>query len=242
MNVFQQEIQLQFTHCDLAGTWRPSAILETMQDMAGIHGTELGFGREAMLKQNLVWVVTRLEVEMDRYPRYGETVHVETFPTINRRCFFPRWFLFKDADGHEIGRAGSLWALLDLSARRMAPPTAVTPLLPDNSGLTPPMSLPATCFQVGKVQVEGLYVPQYADLDVNMHVNNVRYMDLCCNALGIDAMRENWMHRFAINYDKEIVAGQQIKTLLGRDGESFSFSGVEGDQRHFDISGILLPR
>lgn len=242
MNVFQSDFTLQFTQCDLSGAWRPSAVLETMQDVATRHGTELGFGRDALLHKGLVWVITRLEVEMDRYPRLGETVHVETFPTANRRWFFPRWFIFRDAGGQELGRAGSLWALLDVNARRMAPPTAVVPLLPDNSALTPPMALPATCDQVGQVQQEGLFVPQYADLDVNMHVNNVRYLDLCCNALGIDTLRTHWLRRFAVNYDREIVPGQRIRTLLGRDGDRFSFSGAEGDQRHFEISGILLPR
>lgn len=242
MNTYKQEIALTFTQCDMAGVWRPSAILEAMQDAAGIHGAELGFGRETLLQQGLIWIITRLEVEMDRYPRFGETVTVETFPTAARRWFFPRWFLFRDQNGQEVGRAGSLWALLDLNARRMAPPTSVIPLLPDNSALTPPMSLPATCNQVGKVQLEGTYVPQYADLDGNMHVNNVKYLDFCCNALGIDTMRCCCLHRFAINYNKEIVPGQRITTLLGRDGDSFSFSGMEGDVRHFDISGILMPR
>ena len=34
----------------------------------------LGFGREALSPMGIVWVVTRLEVVMDRYPLIGETV------------------------------------------------------------------------------------------------------------------------------------------------------------------------
>ena len=32
-----------------------------------------------------------------------------------RRWFFPRYYVFRDEQGQELGRAGSLWALLNLS-------------------------------------------------------------------------------------------------------------------------------
>ena len=40
-----------------------------------------------LLKQNIVWIITRMEVEMSRYPMLGETVTVETFPTPARRRY-----------------------------------------------------------------------------------------------------------------------------------------------------------
>ena len=57
----------------------PSAILETMQDVAGAHSLLLGCGREDLVKQNIVWVLSRSELHMDRYPAAGEkiTVHPE---------------------------------------------------------------------------------------------------------------------------------------------------------------------
>ncbi len=242
MDLYRMSKELMTTDCDLAGAWRPSGILEAMQDAAGVHGEKLGFGREALLKQGLIWVISRLEVEMDAYPHFGDSVTIETFPTANRRWFFPRWYVFKNSAGEEIGRAGSLWVLLDLKARRMAPPDAVASLIPDNSALSVPMNLPSTCMEVGQVKKENLYIPQYADLDLNMHVNNVKYLDLCCNALGIEMMQRHCLRRFAVNYTQEIRAGQQIRTVLGMDGDLFSFSGLEGDRRHFDISGELMKR
>lgn len=242
MNVYTQEKLLMTADCDCTGFWRASSILELMQDAAGVHGTMLGFGREALLEHGLVWVISRLEVEMDRYPRFGDKVTVETFPTANRRCFFPRWYVLKDEGGKEIGRAGSLWMLLDFKERKLAPPTLVVPLLPDNSALTPPMPLPSTCRETEGDKQEGLYIPQYADLDLNMHVNNVKYMDLFCNALGVETMQHYCLRRFAVNYAREIRAGQKLRTLLGRDGLECSFSGMEGEERHFDISATLMAR
>ena len=87
-----------------------------------------------------------------------------------------------------------------------------------------------------------LHQPVYTDLDVNGHVNNTRYMDWCCNALGIDTMKDSCLARFDVNYDVEVRPGQEVRTELRRLGEEFSFSGFEGDTRHFDVGGTLAPR
>ena len=48
-----------------------------------------------------------------------------------------------------VGKAGTLWLLLDLGTRRMLPPGEVGKLIPDNKDLSVPMNLPAT---VGSLQ------------------------------------------------------------------------------------------
>jgi len=242
MKVYKEEFVLRATHCDLTGQWKPTAILETMQEMAGTHAELLGVGRNALIEKNVVWVVTRAEVVMDRYPSMLERISIETFPMPNRRWFFPRYFVFRDDKGEKIGHAGTLWALLDLSTRKMAKPDEVSALMPDNSDLLAPFGLPATVAEVAGTVERGAYTPLYTDLDVNGHVNNTKYMDWCCNALGIDQMRENFLARFIVNYNTEIMPGQTIRTELHRLGEDFSFSGFEGDCRHFDVGGTLKPR
>ncbi|MBR4080712.1 MAG: hypothetical protein IKK21_02850, partial [Clostridia bacterium] len=185
---YQEDFIIRTCNCDMTGHWRPSAILETMQEVAGMHSELLGLGRGALIRQNIVWILTRVEVEMDRYPAIGERITVETFPMPTRRWFFPRYFIFRDENGQEIGRAGTLWALLDVTTRKMAAPEAANDRIPDNRDLTAPLGLPATVREVGGTLESSSFLPMFTDLDVNQHVNNTRYMDWCCNALGIDTM------------------------------------------------------
>ena len=242
MKTYREDLRILTKDCDLTGQWKPSAILEVMQEMAGIHGTLIGVGRNALLKQGVVWVLTRVEVVMDRYPKIGDTISIETFPMPVRRWFFPRYFIFRDEHGDEIGRAGSLWVLLDISTRKMAKPDIAAALMPDNSDLLAPLGLPATVTEVSGTLETATHTPVYTDLDINGHVNNTKYMDWCCNALGIDTMKENCLSRFDVNYNLEILPGQQIRSELRRLGNDFSFSGFEGDTRHFDVGGVLSVR
>ena len=236
---YTQQFRIASYQTDLTARIKPSAILEIMQEMAGAHAELLGVGRPCLSPMNLAWVLTRVEVRMERYPVSGESITVETFPMPNRRVFFPRYFIFRDSDGKQIGCAGSLWVVLDVTTRRMGNPAQIAPLMPDNSDLTAPMGTPSAVGEAAGAAEEATRLPVYTDLDVNGHVNNTRYLDWCCNALGIDTLRSHAMLQFAVNYNLEILPGQEVRTVLRRDGDAFSFSGFEGEARHFDVGGTL---
>ena len=239
LKTYTQEFRIASYQADVSARIRPSAILEIMQEMAGAHAEKLDVGRSRLLPMNLAWVLTRVEVQMERYPVSGDVITVETFPMPNRRVFFPRYFIFRDAQGQQIGCAGSLWVVLDITTRKMANAAEIAPLLPDNRDLIAPMGMPATVEEIAGDTLEDHRVPVYTDLDMNGHVNNTRYVDWCCNALGIDTMQECVLRRFAVNYNQEILPGQKVRTVLNRQGDAFSFSGFEGEKRHFDVGGTL---
>lgn len=205
LKIYKEDFTVRSYQTDLNARMKPSAILEVMQEAAGQHSERLGLGRSALLAKNTAWVLTRVEVDMDRYPAFEETFSVETFPMPVRRCFFPRYFIFRDSNGIEIGRAATLWVLLDLGTRSMTKLDVVKALMPDNSDLLAPLGLPAAVTEVsGTLQTE-MRQPRYTDLDFNGHVNNTRYLDWCCDALGIDTMRGAYLKHFAVNFDAEVM-------------------------------------
>ena len=240
LKTYTQEFRIASYQTDLTARIKPIAILEIMQEMAGAHAEMLKVGRSRLDPMNLAWVLTRVEVRMERYPRSGEMIQVETFPMPNRRVFFPRYFIFRDSEGKQIGCAGSMWVVLDITTRKMANAAEISASMPDNSDLTAPMGMPATVEEIAAEAKESLRIPVYTDLDVNGHVNNTRYLDWCCNALGIETMRGYAMQHFAVNFNQEILPGQEVRTVLHTAGDAFSFSGFEGEKRHFDVGGTLV--
>ena len=242
VNTYDETFTLRPRDCDLNDKWRPSAILETMQDVAESHSLLLGCGRDDLIRKNIVWVIARCELHMDRYPASGEKVTVHTFPTPTRICFFPRYYIFTDSHGEMIGKAGALWLLLDLATRRMLPPGEIGKLIPDNKDLSVPMNLPAT---VGNLQGEEFvseYHPVYTDLDVNGHVNNTRYADWPCNSLGISVMSEYEPERIILNYNHEVLPGHTVTLRRILKGNEYRLSGTVNGSFAFDIGGTLRKR
>jgi len=242
MKIYQEEMVLRTCHCDFQGKWRPSAILESMQEAAGMHSEMLGCGRKALLEKGAVWVLSRSEVQMEEYPGVGDTVILKTFPMPNRRWFFPRYYGFYNEEGKVWGRAATLWVLLDPVSRKMVPPGEVAALIPDNSDLTPPMGMPATVENVeGEAEIFPR-MPEYTDLDVNQHVNNTRYADWACNALGVNVMKEYCLESLAVNYHAEVLPGQEVKLHSFRQGEKYRVAGFHEDKMHFELGGRLKKR
>lgn len=239
---YSETFLIRTSQCDLTGAWRPSDIMAVMQELAGTHAHLLGCGRDALIRQNIVWVLSRAELVMDRYPTVGETVRVETFPTQNRRWFFPRYYCVYDEAGHMIGKAGSLWLLMDFQERKMAPPEAILHLMPDNSDLTPPLPMPGNIPMLGGAPALSTRMPTYTNIDVNKHVNNTRYADWLCDTLGIDIMAQNEIAHLLIHFTHEIMPGQEMALSLLTEGNAFRLTGQHGEDKHFDIGGSLRER
>ena len=242
MKAYSETVTLQTRDCDLTGAWRPGALMEAMQEVATTHAELLGVGRHALKERNLAWVVSRLELEMDRYPVIGDQVTLETWPMAMRRWFFPRYFVCRDARGQEFGRAATLWVLLNLDTRRMAQSEDIAALMPDNRDLPAPLGLPAPVTDISGTLTEGTVVPDYTDLDTNCHVNNARYADWACNALGLQTMADCELSRFQVSFNSEVRPGEALRTELKQLDDHFSFCGFEGEKRCIEVGGTLRRR
>lgn len=230
------------THCDMLSTWRPSAILESMQDASGQHCEQLGIGHDALRSRGLVWVVNRYELVMEHYPRFGDTVLVETFPLPTRHGFYPRYYAFRGEEGQEYGYGCGLWSVLDLEKRAMVSGPLLADDLPDNRDLQAKLKMPALAKALDAEPECDCFLPRFTDLDDNRHVNNTKYVDWCVNALGIETMSQNELARFIVNYHREIRPGQQVSTELRREDGRFSYQGFVNGETHFAISGEMRKR
>lgn len=241
-NIYCETIELRSCRCDMFGLWKPSAIMETMQESAGAHSELLGLGREEMERLGLGWVISRLRVEFTRMPVSGEKITVETYPTANRHLFYPRSHIFRDAQGNTVGSANTLWLVMDLASRKMVNSEIILSKMPDNRDLKPAAGMPAAVKPCEGAVISSVVSPQFTDLDTNGHANNTKYLDWCINALGMDIMREYCVMSFDANYDAEILPGTQLRTELTMSGDRFAFSGASDEKRHFSIGGMLAKR
>lgn len=239
---YEETITLRTCDCDFCGRWRLSAILESMQEAAGAHSALLGCGRDDLLKNHTVWVLSRCELHMNRYPAIGEKITLRTFPMPVRRYFFPRYFVFTDQHGEAVGSAGSLWLLLDTRTRHMLPPGDVARLIPDNTDLSVPMNLPATVGALQGDEFVSEYHPVYSDLDVNGHVNNTKYADWLCNALGISLMRSWEPETVILNYNSEILPEHTVLIHRILQDQDFRLAAYVGEKAAFEVGGRLRPR
>ncbi|MBN1993353.1 MAG: hypothetical protein JW953_11690 [Anaerolineae bacterium] len=219
--VWQDEYRIHSYEVDAKGQLTIPFLCQFMQESAWHHAENLGVGYAALLEKNSAWVLARQWVAMDAFPRWGDTIKIFTWPTGKDRLFWYRDFKILDEASALIGRATTAWLVIDLSKRRpqranslnLNLPVDLERMFPRRPGKIDSLSqgLPGYTVQVG-----------YRDLDVNQHVNNVRYIDWILDAFDLDFLKAHNLQELEINYMAEAAYGDEV-SVLQEAGENLGF-------------------
>ena len=241
MKYWEKTFPIRVSECDVNNGWRPGAILTELQEAAGHHSAAVSCSREALLALDLAWVVVRLDLRMSRYPVSGETVTVKTFHRPARHRFFPRFFEIRDGSGAVIGQASSLWLLMDLKTRQSVAADRLPVPLPDNSDMPELIPLPGQIPVLSGPERIIPLEPRFTDLDPNGHVNNTKYADWLCDALGIETMMSHRLSDLNIHFNAEVRPGQSLSLHLRESDGRVQLLGLHGETAAFEIGAVLVP-
>ena len=86
--------------CGADGLATMPCICNYLQEAASLNAEDLGFSKSNFdaAGGNVSWVLTRLALKMNRYPKWEDDVVVDTFPRGGRRIVAWRDFIIKSAD------------------------------------------------------------------------------------------------------------------------------------------------
>ena len=95
-------------------------VTERVIEVATEHANALGIGYDALIKRNIGWVLSRLSVEMLRYPAINEAYTLTTWIETYNRRFSERNFVMTDAEGNILGHMRTVWVPMDFASRTVA--------------------------------------------------------------------------------------------------------------------------
>jgi len=197
---------------DARGRASLTTIFKFMQETAYNHANHLGFGYAQLKESGLFWVLSRLLIQVHRYPRWDEKIRVRTWPSGMDRLFAFRDFSILDENDAVIGAAGSAWLMLDSEKRRPRRPEAFDQLT-ENSHLFPTeRSLerrPGKVAAVTEAEEGESFPVRYSDLDLYDHVNNARYVQWISDSYPEDILRRNDVVECEINFVNESKMGDE---------------------------------
>jgi len=191
--------------CD-AGTKGKAGIISLsrfLQESALRHADHLGVGFREDVVPDKIWVVVRMQVEVTRYPSWGEMFTVRTWPRGVEGHFALRDFEIIDCEGLIICGATSRWLILDAvshSPLSIQSVLSILPLADPRKAIEPGPNarIPAGSF----TRIKNLTV-QYSDIDRHNHVNNTRYIEWIINAYPGSWHKDHEMTGFRIDYLNE---------------------------------------
>lgn len=82
-------------------------------DIATAHANSLGIGNPSMTEMHAGWILSRLTIEMNSYPKVDCDYSIETWVESFNRHFSERSFRISSPDGKTYGYARSIWMVMD---------------------------------------------------------------------------------------------------------------------------------
>lgn len=185
-------------------------IANYFQEAAGKNARDLNFDIEDLQKKGATWVLYRMHIRMNDFPPRWQPVTVNTWPSSGDGIRAFRDYELVDDRGETLGVAVSQWMVLNVKNRRpMRIPSEILEMglevnehkLPVDKTSFPAMEEPDT---------ETLLTVGLHDLDMNHHVNNVKYIEWMIGFMTDIQSSKRECKELNLQYHKEAGRNQEI--------------------------------
>lgn len=213
---YKHNYQIGPEDVDIKGNATNRALMTMMEDIGGLHSDSVGYGLDSVERTGQAWVVLDWKIEIIKRPHYRDEITAYTWSrNHNIACAYRDFELF-DTQGEKLARATSRWVLIDIVKRR---PLRLTQELIEKYQGEPQsqafeeelenMSYPKDFFDTENA-VKQRYTVLRRDIDSNMHMHNLAYLDAAGELLPQQIYEEGEKNHIRISYKKEILYGEEI--------------------------------
>ena len=207
-------------HCDFSGKLTMSVLGNHLLNCAGFHAADRGFGIATLNENHYTWVLSRLAVELENMPCQYEGFSIQTWVENVYRLFTDRNFAILDKEGKAVGYARSVWAMISMETRKPADLLtlhggSITDYVCDKEC---PISKPGRIKVTEKTPVSE-YQTRYSDIDINGHVNSIKYIEHILDLFPIEFFKEKRIKRFEMAYVAESYYGDILSFYREEVGE-----------------------
>ena len=208
-------------HVDFTGRLTMGVLGNHLLNCAGFHASERGFGIAEINENHYTWVLSRLAIELEDMPRQYEDFSINTWIENVYRLFTDRNFELRDKNGKTIGYARSVWAMISMETRK---PADLISLHGNNLGQYVsdrecPIDKPGRIKVSVDAPVEE-YQTRYSDIDINGHVNSIKYIEHILDLFPMDTFKEKQVKRFEMAYVAESYYGDVLSFYLEEKNEN----------------------
>ncbi|MDD4737618.1 MAG: thioesterase [Kiritimatiellae bacterium] len=182
------------------------------QEMAWLHAAHLGFALADQEDCTKIWMLLQIQVRMRRYPLWGDTVHVSTWPSGKNRLYAYRDFEVRDDQGECLATATSSWIIIDLKRRRpqRIPDTLDLCIPREKPRAAPPAPAEARIKMPESPDAQAEFQVRLSDIDVNNHVNNVNFIEWAIEAAPASWRNTRQLTELDVFFKAESNYGERI--------------------------------
>jgi acyl-ACP thioesterase len=184
-----------------------------------------GWGYSEMIRRNQAWVFLRALIKVTRLPKWGEKITIRTWPKTMEGISATRDIQFIDDQGDVVVAATTVWSIIDLDTRKPVRLNGVE----YNSGKLAQIHAveekPRKIQMTDNLQVSNRFAVTFNHSDMNLHVNNARYIDWILNEMPENILENMSCQSIEVNFSSELMVGNQAEVLVPGSTETQEFTG-----------------
>lgn len=213
-NSFDKTFEMRYLEMNEFAEALPTAILALLEETAADHCHAINHSLYDLVSQNIGWVLIAGYIRMERYPKYKEKIVIRTWLSNYSTVRGIRENIIYDQQGNIIGRAKGLWVFFDIAKRR---PVQIFEDIKTKWSFNPQESI---IHDVSK-KITPLQTAQYIDqfnvyhfdVDMNEHVNNIRYLHWVMDSIPEEITKKFYLHSIDGRFISEAQFGDTITSL-----------------------------
>ncbi|WCJ36291.1 Palmitoyl-acyl carrier protein thioesterase chloroplastic [Euphorbia peplus] len=213
---------------------------------SGLAGNGFGSTREMILRK-LIWVVTRIHVQVQRYSSWGDVVEIDTWVDAAGKNGMRRDWIIRDYNTKDIiGRATSTWVIMNRETRKLSKipeqvRQEVRPFYTHNKLAIATdnnfeQKIDKLTDQTAQTIKSGL-APRWSDMDANQHVNNVKYIGYILESVPMKVLGEYNMTSMTLEYRRECRQTNLLESLTGC--TAIDHSNIHGKVDQLEYTHLL---
>jgi medium-chain acyl-[acyl-carrier-protein] hydrolase len=208
---WREHLQIHSDDVDFTKRATAEAVCRYFLEAAWNHAVHLGIGYGDLARQNRLWVLARLFVQLEALPEWGQTVELTTWPRGTSTVFAVRDFELVDTAAKRLAAGSSNWLVLEAASRRPQRPDKLLLGIPSRIDRLA-VGREARKLPTFEAGVMGFTTQvRYSDIDVNRHVNSARYLAWLLDSYSADFHREHTLRAMELNYVGETLWEETVQ-------------------------------
>lgn len=221
MIIFERKYPINIFNTDLTGRLSAGSLFSFFEDIAGRHANVLGWGRDSLLSGGNFWALSRMMVKIDRLPAALEEITLRTWPRGTDSIYALRDFEMYDEHGMVVAASTSSWIIVDYNSRKVQRPDKTLSLL--NVEFPVKKAVGTNAGKIHLLPSDGQTVTSMRvkteDIDVNMHVNNARYVTWVMNSYPSEHLISYTPAMIEVNYISEGHIDETVNIITSKSSD-----------------------
>mgnify|MGYP001792581564 CR=1 FL=1 len=202
MQVSRETFVIYQSHLQPNGQLSVPALASFMQEAAWKNVKDIGVSTEKLLKQDMAWVLTRMQWECHDTASHRQEVVVETWPSGSDKYYFYRDFRIYEKE-RLIATITTTWILISLSKRQLRPVPDFLSKLSYTHDKDPMVRASGKITNLKEVSSKQTVEVNWHQLDVNRHTNNTYYLQWIIESIPTSILQKASLLKLDVIFKSE---------------------------------------